>query len=896
MPILSWFTWLPSLLPTSISHFCSLPSNIKDRFIRYACKKFILEFLNPGQVNEDELDAQIESDFVQFHDIQLNHTALNNLLPSLPFALKETSIKSASLKLFSRNATFPEHSLTVHSPKFIFHILPPNDPSFTSGTTLPDLVHSYAADFVQPQERARSFHSESGRGGVNIEGHLVAALTNLARLILCDIQFDATDMSISLVFPGQCSFTVLITETSVRTEQGQEGDRKRKADILGITVQYEDFSRSRNSRATDDDRTLLSCGRDPVTIVISEVSGDKLQLSTSIGSIGVTAYSWHVAGLIQVLDACLSHHSWEDLTLLPSLVHLEIDVLLDIQGIVILLCGSSTPNTRNLHSFLNDSFVPPRSPDGYVHIKLDSLSMQHTFLSTAGTESIKSSCNLYIRECTVFGFRTVDDQYDAKQTSFPILITDRDLPSSYGSGYTHCRSPIDPRKSFALPELEVNDWTDEDLCSYEPDPPVWRTKTKTYVAGRGTSQSPDTVRPAFALNHGYASPLPRSGAGKHIHIHLVPLRIFLDLSGVLNDKVMDYLDEILEAIRRTATSSSSKRGSELEVFEVTLTSPLIRFEIRCTLSGLPTRSGALVVDVHDIYLVHYPDGIDCCPSTASHQPGLIFSISARSVLVACSSANRDMAFTVLSIGSHTNNHRPLPTESKSNKKCPIHRRNIGGTWFGIARTRTPEPPRLTLLLNFELVTGRFSGQTLDDVQFWLLDASYLIDVYSDSNSESEEDMNGPGPLVLRSQSSLPRSPFVGTSPAKNPKDIYRVLADFGRCFFIRRKLQVAKDKGEALPSDFETVIKISVDEGMIQFLVPITDPDSTNVIFHSLDISVSVVDAKVVFRNEGTDCQIEAVQLTGENRISSTESHEFFSVRPLNVSYQICILYYRHLM
>ncbi|KAG7092519.1 hypothetical protein E1B28_008870 [Marasmius oreades] len=813
----SWFAWFTSF-STSFTRLCSLPFDIKTRFIRYACRRFIFNFVNLGHLNEDELDAQIQSDVVHFHDIELNHSALNNLLPSLPFILEQASVKAATLHLASENKAFPAPSLSVHSAKFTFHILPSNELSSTLGTTLSDLVESYASAFVHdamsPPERAYSSRSDPG-SGVDIEGHLVAAFTKLVGLALCDIRFDAIDTSISVVFPRQCSFTASIATISIRTKEHQDG-RDHRVTLSGITVHFDDLTHSKIGRAADDGR-LLSFGRDPVTIVLSEDSSNTMRISTSVGSIGCRVHSWHIAHLIQMLDRCLNHRSRDRSTLSPPSVPIEVEVLLDIRGVVILFCPSTTFNTTNFDRFFMESSALPRLLDGYVHISLDSLLMKHT---AVGRESVYE---LFVRECSAFGFRAVDEYDGEVQTTFPIVVTDRSLPSSYSPVYTHRRPPIDPRKSFVLPEFEVNDWTNEDLCSYDPDPSPWWTKLQGSL--------PDTL-PAFELTLSPPS----------IQIDLVPLHIYIDASQALNDEVLNYLDEILTALHKTTSFARDE-----DKFDVLATSPLIRFEIRCSLSGLPTRSGALVIDIHDTCFVYN----NLARSSSEETEGLIFSFGASCVLVACSPASRNTAFTVLSIGPLTDHHHLLPPES-SNELCRVHR---GNTWFGIAR-RTIGSPRLTLLLVLPSAVSRLSGGTLDSLQYWCLDASHILDVHSQA-----EEIYTP----TQSPSLLPNA---------NPASVHRLLADLGRCFFIR--------EGETV--DFETVIKFSVDEAMIRFLVPITGSDGVRFDVHSLDIVASTLDTNIAFKDEGTIFEIEMVQLTAQDRISSTVSHEFFSIKPLDGS------------
>ncbi|KAL0566447.1 autophagy-related protein 2 [Marasmius crinis-equi] len=795
MPSLSWLSWLTTL-PSSLAPYWSLPLNIQTKFIKWTYKKFILDLLKPGHIDEDELDAQIESDFVQLRDIDVNEKVLNDLLPTLPFSLQHASIKRASLKLSYGNDTILTTSLSIESSEFCFRILPPDETSYTLPTSLPDLIGSYAAAFVR--DGARSFCSWNERSCGGFEGNLINVFTTLAERVLSDVEIEATNTSFVLVHPEQCRLRVTIASICIRTNtsQEQQNERRHTIRLSGITAHLSDLTGS-----SKRDAQILSFGSNPVTIVVVRDASTKLRISVDVGVVGGSLHSWDLSRLIPLIDTCLSHREMGlacPASLNPELF-LETSVSLKIESILVLFHQPDSLSHSALDAFFtNPSFFPPSS-NGYVRLNLDTITMQLSSRASfgPGPDLLKCSCTLSVADFSIFGWRGADvDGNEGVEPMFPIVITDPYSPFSYDNCPKHIRPPNNPRERFDLPEFEVVDWTDEELCSVEPDPAHWRTK----LPGIEPSKAKE---PAVKLNLKYCSTEPsRSSAS----VEVAPLRVFIDLGQVLDEGVLNYSGDVILAFLSTAAYVTGAGP-----FEANFTSPLIRAEIRCPLSGLPTRSGALVIDVHDAHLVRNLETPSPCSDNEKEEE-TILSIGASRILVACSSATSDNAHTVLSIGPVTTNHRLLPPQANEEFAGDIR--------LGVSRNQTI--PRLTLFLDLPSVVGQLTGGTLDALQYWLLDASYIISIHS----EPDSDCGLPLETVRR-------------------PDVYQVLTDIGRCLLARPDTPTTEGCG----ADFESVIKIAVDEAVIRLLVPVTNVDGSNAaIVHCVDFLALTLDALVVFK------------------------------------------------
>ncbi len=66
----SWLrTWLPALPSIDLS----LPISIQRRFLSFALRQALGHLLKPGQLDTQQVDAQIGSGFVQVRDVELDN-------------------------------------------------------------------------------------------------------------------------------------------------------------------------------------------------------------------------------------------------------------------------------------------------------------------------------------------------------------------------------------------------------------------------------------------------------------------------------------------------------------------------------------------------------------------------------------------------------------------------------------------------------------------------------------------------------------------------------------------------------------------------------------------------------------------------------------------------------
>jgi autophagy-related protein 2 len=68
----SWYSWYHAWLPILPTVDLALPSGIQRRFISFVLKRLLGHFLEPGQLDVNQVDSQIGSGFVQVKDLRLD--------------------------------------------------------------------------------------------------------------------------------------------------------------------------------------------------------------------------------------------------------------------------------------------------------------------------------------------------------------------------------------------------------------------------------------------------------------------------------------------------------------------------------------------------------------------------------------------------------------------------------------------------------------------------------------------------------------------------------------------------------------------------------------------------------------------------------------------------------
>ncbi|KAK7054811.1 autophagy-related protein 2 [Paramarasmius palmivorus] len=341
----SWFTWLSTVPSTIASRWLDVPWNIQRRFIGYAFKRLVLDFILTGVSDEKNLDRQI--------DVKLDQQG--------------ASISKASVQLPSENGRQLTSLLSISHAEFEFRVLARDELSFDMQRNWKELIRTYAASFVNEAISPEKDVSKRPRP-LDAEGPLVTIFVALVDRVFHAVNFDASDTKFTLVHPG--NFTLIASVASITGRTGSSVEH-RKITISGVTIRICDTpepstattSYQRSSRAAE---SLFSLGKDAVALEIFEsldtTSPNRLRISINAGLIGGAFFSWQLSGLLKI----------------PS--SLDLEVALDLRGAVLLILPSGeedddTDIHTSIDSFLEDLSVPPTLPSGYLRIFLEDIQM-----------------------------------------------------------------------------------------------------------------------------------------------------------------------------------------------------------------------------------------------------------------------------------------------------------------------------------------------------------------------------------------------------------------------------------------------------------------------------------------------------------------------------------------
>ncbi|KAF7792955.1 hypothetical protein EIP86_004058 [Pleurotus ostreatoroseus] len=238
----SWLrTWLPALPSIELS----LPTSIQRRFLSFALRQALGHLLKPGQLDTQQVDAQIGSGFVQVRDVELENEAINSLITGLPLRLHDGSLGKVTARIPWPNPLTATIGLSLESLHLTFLILPETSREIPVHSSLAESVTSVAETFIHdeldPDEEASlrdSFHPDldaSEPALNNVPGGLdpfmndeglhneadpsgVSVFASLLERLLSRFHFDATDTKITFVHPEHASFTVTIPAIRYQTD------------------------------------------------------------------------------------------------------------------------------------------------------------------------------------------------------------------------------------------------------------------------------------------------------------------------------------------------------------------------------------------------------------------------------------------------------------------------------------------------------------------------------------------------------------------------------------------------------------------------------------------------------------------------------------------------------
>ncbi|KIO29524.1 hypothetical protein M407DRAFT_70393 [Tulasnella calospora MUT 4182] len=262
---------LPSFsLPTA-----ALPANLQKRFFSFILRRTLGHLVKPGQLDINQIEAQIGGGKFEIRDVELDPQAINQLLDDLPLQLHDGSIGKVSAQIPLPNIFTAPFNLVLSSLHLTLELrpLPSNPPP---PTNLAESVASIAETFVHDELNERdarllrnSVHGlpevdeddEDERqppGSINpyldndrddedgdqaipadqLEMEGVGMFSIVVERLLSRFCFTATDTVIRIVHPDVAEYTLNVPEVAYATEEEVTDTvtKVRTVKVSGVTV------------------------------------------------------------------------------------------------------------------------------------------------------------------------------------------------------------------------------------------------------------------------------------------------------------------------------------------------------------------------------------------------------------------------------------------------------------------------------------------------------------------------------------------------------------------------------------------------------------------------------------------------------------------------------------
>ncbi|KAG8688039.1 autophagy- protein 2, partial [Ceratobasidium sp. 423] len=245
------FSFLRSIAVPLPTFGIALPANIQRRLLSFVLKYFLGHLVKPGQLDDHKIDAQIGSGRVEIKDVELDDSAINNLLVGLPVSLREGTLGNVSVQVPWPNVLAGSLSLSVSGVSLTL-VLRRTPTSPSTSTTPIDLSSSVASvvaetfvhnDLSEAENNAlrQSIHSELPTPSASIDNDFaipgamdpfletavadsmeesvvlgdeegVGVLTAVVERLMARFTCSARDISITLVHEGHASFRLGVSE------------------------------------------------------------------------------------------------------------------------------------------------------------------------------------------------------------------------------------------------------------------------------------------------------------------------------------------------------------------------------------------------------------------------------------------------------------------------------------------------------------------------------------------------------------------------------------------------------------------------------------------------------------------------------------------------------------
>ncbi|KAL5529268.1 hypothetical protein ACEPAG_5253 [Sanghuangporus baumii] len=278
---MSFSSWLPFTFDFSFPDLAP-PLSIQRRFISFILKRSLGHLLKPGQLDVNQIDAQIGSGFVEVKDLELDCNAINSLLGSQPIQLDSGTIASVTARIPWPNPFSSTVGLSLSGLKLHFRLAEDLDVSQDSvhADELAESVVSVAESFIHDELTAKE--EAQLRQSIHLEQNIideipgsmdsflsqdeeltqkrvndpegVSIFARLFESLLARFDFDASDSQASLTHE---EFTLALSTERIHyftsSNQIQTGDsdqknpvagEKRSVEVSGVRITMKEGSNS----------------------------------------------------------------------------------------------------------------------------------------------------------------------------------------------------------------------------------------------------------------------------------------------------------------------------------------------------------------------------------------------------------------------------------------------------------------------------------------------------------------------------------------------------------------------------------------------------------------------------------------------------------------------------
>ncbi|KAJ7430701.1 hypothetical protein B0H11DRAFT_2134571 [Mycena galericulata] len=326
----------------------------------------------------------------------------------------------------------------------------------------------------------------------------------------------------------------------------------------------------------------------------------------------------------------------------------------------------------------------------------------------------------------------------------------------------------------------------------------------------------------------------------------------------LEKMVLDDLDLDLDyrpGISRKASSPrmSARRKTSQPITIVVVKTQMVRIQVRCPPPpGRPVRSGALVLDFHDINVALGPvqkknktrfTSRETIPLMDSFESHTLYSIGCRRIVVACSSPGESKALGLLSVG-------PLGSESIEDTEFPLLLPRITLTKLTPTHGSTARQSlgsTNALIVQIPSVHAHVSKPMLDSLQYLADDTAQLIDrvVGGENGNEAEKAGSRDSSLI-------------------------------GSRFFAKSRNSSGSSSGLSAGRSnvkSESIFRVEITEASVRVMLPREESGS----IRPFDVAASDLEVAVEFKPEGKDETVitfvaMALDVRNTDLVGTTES------------------------